>query len=110
MKETIHITIVPDTRTRPFNFMPSFYLVLEIAILFTIAAMALSPRDAIHADDLERYEEFMNKVSDSQFLDMYMGGAAVKIEIYEYPSNDHVQYAHFKASPKADQYFQQEKE
>ncbi|QPC76096.1 hypothetical protein HYE68_006848 [Fusarium pseudograminearum] len=72
--------------------------------------MALSPQDAIHADDLERYQEFMNTVSDSQFLDMYMESADVKIDIYEYPSNDHVQSAYFKPSPKADQYFQQEKE
>ncbi|KAH6952860.1 hypothetical protein DER45DRAFT_574478 [Fusarium avenaceum] len=72
--------------------------------------MALSPQDAIHVDDLERYEEFMNAVSGSQFLDMYMENAAVKIDIYEYPSNNHVQSAHFKPSSKANQYFQQEKE
>jgi hypothetical protein len=90
--------------------MSAFPLILKVAILYVIGAMALSPRDAIHVDDLERYEEFMNAVSGSQFLDMYMENAAVKIDIYEYPSNDRVQSAHFKPSSKADQYFQQEKE
>ncbi|CEI60310.1 hypothetical protein FVEN_g6471 [Fusarium venenatum] len=90
--------------------MSPFYLVLKITILCAIGAMALSAQDAIHADDLERYEEFMNTVSSSQFLGMYMESAAVKIDIYEYPSNERVQSAHFKPSPKADRYFQQEKE
>ncbi|SPJ71926.1 uncharacterized protein FTOL_01654 [Fusarium torulosum] len=90
--------------------MSPFSLILKVAILCAIGVMALSPQDAIHVDDLERYEEFMNAVSGSQFLDMYMENAAVKIDIYEYPSNDRVQSAHFKPSSKADQYFQQEKE
>lgn len=89
--------------------MSPFSFILKLAILYAIGAMALSPQDAIHVDDLERYEEFMNAVSGSQFLDMYMETAAVKIDIYEYPSNDHVQSAHFKPSSKANQYFQQEK-
>jgi hypothetical protein len=90
--------------------MSPFSLILKVAILCAIGAMALSPRDAIHVDDLERYEEFMDSVSGSQFLDMYMENAAVKIDIYEYPSNDRVQSVHFKPSSKADQYFHQEKE
>jgi hypothetical protein len=90
--------------------MSPFFLILKLATLYVIGAMTLPPEDAIHVDDLERYEEFMNAVSGSQFLDMYMENATVKIDIYEYPSNDHVQSAHFKPSSKADQYLQQEKE
>lgn len=90
--------------------MSPFSLILQLALLYAIRAMALSPQDAIHVDDLKRYEEFMNAVSGSQFLDMYMKNAAVKIDIYEYPSNNHVQSVHFKPSSKANQYFQQEKE
>ncbi|CAF3478601.1 unnamed protein product [Fusarium graminearum] len=107
---TIDSSSIHNTKVRPFNLMSPFYFILKIAILYAIGVMALSPQDAIHADDLERYQEFMNTVSDSQFLDMYMESADVKIDIYEYPSNDLVQSAYFKPSPKADQYFQQEKE
>ncbi|KAM0344732.1 hypothetical protein ACHAPU_007104 [Fusarium lateritium] len=71
--------------------------------------MALSPRDAIAVNDIERYDSFMAEVADSQFLDMYLENAAVKIDVYEYPSNTLVQSAQFEASPKANSYFDQQK-
>ncbi|KAJ3458853.1 hypothetical protein MRS44_012962 [Fusarium solani] len=72
--------------------------------------MALSPRDAIHADDLEHYDEFMGGLSHTQFLDMYLENHQVKIDVYEHPSNHLTRSVHFKPSPNADKYFHQEKE
>ncbi|KAF5660145.1 hypothetical protein FHETE_9118 [Fusarium heterosporum] len=71
--------------------------------------MSLSPRDTIAVNDIERYNNFMAEVADSQFLDMYLENAAVKIDVYEYPSNTLVQSVQFEASPKANSYFDQQK-
>ncbi|KAM0244081.1 hypothetical protein ACHAP5_006562, partial [Fusarium lateritium] len=70
--------------------------------------MALSPRDAIHTDDIERYDEFMNELSESHFLDMYLENRAVKIDVYAHPSNNHVNTVEFKPSANANQFFEQE--
>ncbi|KAM0261580.1 hypothetical protein ACHAPA_009750 [Fusarium lateritium] len=70
--------------------------------------MALSPRDAIHTDDIERYDEFMNGLSESHFLDMHLENLAVKIDVYAHPSNDHVNTVEFKPSANANQFFEQE--
>lgn len=90
--------------------MSPFSIFFKIAILFAVGIMALSPRDAIHADDLEHYNEFMGSLSDSQFLDMYLENHQVKIDVYEHPSNHLTRSVHFKPSPNADKYFRQEKE
>ncbi|KAF4993245.1 hypothetical protein FGRMN_6609 [Fusarium graminum] len=71
--------------------------------------MSLSPRDAIAVNDIERYNNFMAEVADSQFLDMYLENGAVKIDVYDYPSNTLVQSVQFEASPKANSYFDQQK-
>ncbi|KAK2684300.1 hypothetical protein QWA68_016846 [Fusarium oxysporum] len=80
---------------------------LQIAF-FALSIMALSPRDAIHADDIERYDEFMNGLSESQFLDMHLENQVVKIDVYTHPSNDHVNTTEFKPSANANRYFEQE--
>lgn len=89
--------------------MSYFSLILQLAIFSIIVAMALSPRGAITVTDIERYNNFMAVLAGSQFLDMYLDNAAVKIDVYEYPSNTLVRSAQFEPSPKANSYFHQQK-
>ncbi|PNY27283.1 Uncharacterized protein TCAP_02792 [Tolypocladium capitatum] len=70
--------------------------------------MALSPRDAIHTDDLDRYDTFMSTVRDSQFLDMHMHNGTVKIDVYEHPSNALASSDTFTPSAGAASFFEQE--
>ncbi|KND88306.1 hypothetical protein TOPH_07058 [Tolypocladium ophioglossoides CBS 100239] len=70
--------------------------------------MALSPRDAIHMDDLDRYDTFMAKLTDTQFLDMHPRNGAVQINVYEYPSNDLAHSETFTPSASSTKYFEQE--
>ncbi|RTE68019.1 hypothetical protein BHE90_017604 [Fusarium euwallaceae] len=88
----------------PFSFILSF-------AIFTIGAMALLvARDAIHIDDLERYDEFMKTISGNGILNLYPENQVIKLDIHEHPSNEIVRSADFKPSPQADAYFKQEDE
>ncbi|KAF7719776.1 Uncharacterized protein PECH_006877 [Penicillium ucsense] len=71
---------------------------------------ALSPRTAIHEDDLDRYDAFLSNLHDSHFLDMYLENGQVKIDVYAHPSNELTLSEHFTPSDVAHQYFAQETE
>jgi hypothetical protein len=70
--------------------------------------MSLSPRDVIHTNDLARYDAFMVELADTQFLDMYLEDNIIKIDVYEYLSNDLAHSASFIPSVSATQNFEQE--
>ncbi|ENH70131.1 hypothetical protein RAB80_015030 [Fusarium oxysporum f. sp. vasinfectum] len=91
--------------------MPPFALIFKFAIFFICRAMAfLSPRDAIHIDDLERYDAFMKTMAGTQYLHLYPGNQVIKLDVYEYPSDELVKSGEFKRSAKADAYWEQEDE
>ncbi|UPK91621.1 hypothetical protein LCI18_002556 [Fusarium solani-melongenae] len=70
----------------------------------------LTARDAVHVDDLERYDEFMKTITGNEILNFYPENQVIKLDIHEYPSNEIIRSGEFKPSPKADTYFKQEDE
>ncbi|PNP78943.1 hypothetical protein FNYG_07808 [Fusarium nygamai] len=87
------------------------YSIIVTIAIFSLAAMALPPaRDAIHADDLERYDEVMKTLAGNQILDFYLENQVVKLNIHEYPTEQIVKSAVFKPSRNADAYFKQKDE
>ncbi|KAJ5166662.1 uncharacterized protein N7482_005443 [Penicillium canariense] len=83
------------------------YTLFLVTFLATFI-MALSPRDAIHLDELDRYDTFLSSLTDSQFLDMYLEDNQVKIDVYHHPSNEIARSESFTPSSSATQYFAQE--
>lgn len=102
--------------------------IINIAV-FSIGTMALLvARDAIHVDDLDRYDEVMKTVADNHILNFYPENQVIKLDIHEHPSeqviwrhmsvkftanqclNKIVRSEEFKPSPDADAYFKQEEE
>ncbi|KAF4342734.1 hypothetical protein FBEOM_3318 [Fusarium beomiforme] len=75
-----------------------------------MAAIALVPREAIHVDDLERYDEFMKTIAGNEFLNFYPHEQVIKLDIHLYPSNKIVRSGEFKPGPDADAYFQEDAE
>ncbi|KAL7923814.1 hypothetical protein ACQKWADRAFT_287933 [Trichoderma austrokoningii] len=71
--------------------------------------MALSPRDAIHINDIDRYDAFLKDLTDNQFLDMYLNNGMVTIDVYQHPSNNLTRTEIFAPSSNAQPYFDQEK-
>ncbi|KAF5554185.1 hypothetical protein FNAPI_6520 [Fusarium napiforme] len=69
--------------------------------------MALSKRDAIHVDDLERYDEFLKTVTGRQYLHFYKENSLIKIDVHNYPSDELTHSGEFKPSPNADAFFKQ---
>ncbi|KAF5599905.1 hypothetical protein FPANT_2962 [Fusarium pseudoanthophilum] len=87
------------------------YSIIVTIAIFSLAAMALPPaRDAIHADDLDRYDEVMKTLAGNQILNFYLEDQVVKLDIHEYPAEQIVKSAVFKPSPDADAYFKQKDE
>ncbi|KAF5684768.1 hypothetical protein FDENT_6571 [Fusarium denticulatum] len=87
-----------------------YSIIVNIAI-FSLAKMALLvPRDAIHADDLERYDEVMKTLAGNQILNFYPENQVIKLDIHEYPTEQIVKSEVFKPSRDADAYFKQEAE
>ncbi|EWG55163.1 hypothetical protein FVEG_17465 [Fusarium verticillioides 7600] len=87
------------------------YSIIVTLTIFSLAAMALlTARDAIHADDLERYDEVMKTVAGNQILNFYLKNQVVKLDIHEYPTEQIVESEVFKPSLDADAYFKQEAE
>lgn len=70
----------------------------------------LTARDAIHADDLERYDEVMKTIAGNQILNFYPENPVIKLDIHEYPTEQIVRSEAFKPSRDADAYFKQEEE
>ncbi|KAF4953777.1 hypothetical protein FGADI_5770 [Fusarium gaditjirri] len=91
--------------------MSPFSNIFKFAVLFTFRAMAfLSPRDAVHVEDQERYDAFMKTMAGNQYLHFYPENQAIKLDVYEYPSDKLVKSGEFKPSAKADDYWEQEDE
>ncbi|KAH7169344.1 hypothetical protein DER46DRAFT_658972 [Fusarium sp. MPI-SDFR-AT-0072] len=66
--------------------------------------------DAIHADDLERYDEVMKTIVGNQILNLYPENLVIRLDIHEYPSEQIIRSEVFKPSRDADAYFKQEDE
>ncbi|KAL9567346.1 hypothetical protein ACKAV7_008588 [Fusarium commune] len=66
--------------------------------------------DAIHADDLERYDEVMKTIVGNQILNLYPENLVIRLDIHEYPSEQIMRSEVFKPSRDADAYFKQEDE
>ena len=84
---------------------------LHVLLLICGSAMALKPRDAIHVDDLDRYDLFMKELDSApdHFLDMYMHNRMVKVDVYQHPTNVLARSELFTPSPTAQEFFTQEK-
>jgi hypothetical protein len=81
---------------------------LFIVMSAAACALALSPRTAIHEDELDRYDAFLSNLQDTHFMDMYLENSRVKIDVYEHPSNSLALSEHFTPSDTANHYFEQE--
>lgn len=70
----------------------------------------LSPRDAIHVHDIERYDSFMNEMDSAldSFLRMYMKNSMVAIDVYQNSTNNITRSEQFTPSAVAQEYFDQE--
>ncbi|KAH7150303.1 hypothetical protein B0J13DRAFT_549892 [Dactylonectria estremocensis] len=90
--------------------MSPFMTLFRLDILFVAAPMALSPRDAIHSDDLSRYDAFMADIADTHFLDMYLETNMITINVYEGSTNELARSQLFSPSSNAHRYFDQENE
>lgn len=88
-----------------------FFTLLQALSLLVISAMVLSPRDAIHTNDIDRYDSFIKdlELMDDHFLDMYLNNGTVTVDVYQHPSNDLARTELFAPSSNAQQYFDQEK-
>lgn len=76
--------------------------IINIAV-FSIGAMALLvARDAIHVDDLDRYDEVMKTVADNHILNFYPENQVVRLDIHEHPS-EQVIWRHYVCQITANQ-------
>lgn len=80
-------------------------LIASVVFLATFV-MALSPRSAIHANDLERYDAFMADVQSSQYLHMFPENGQVRVDVYEDPSDVLAASGLFGSSEHAEEYFE----
>lgn len=81
---------------------------LAMASLCLVSATNLKGRDAIHADELERYDAYMNTVQDRHAIDMYMADSnLIKVDFYDGRTDVFEESASFKASDVAPTYFAQ---
>ncbi|KAF5977570.1 hypothetical protein FBULB1_6502 [Fusarium bulbicola] len=87
-----------------------YSVVVNIAILPFAAMALLTARDAIHAHNLERYDEVMKTIAGNQILNFYPEDLVIKLDIHEYPTEQIVRSEVFKPSRDADAYFKQEAE
>ncbi|KAF5976492.1 hypothetical protein FCOIX_7068 [Fusarium coicis] len=86
-------------------------IIITIAILSLVATALIPARDAIHADDLERYDEVMKTLAGNQILNFYLEDQVVKLDIHQYPTEEKiVKSAVFKPSRDANTYFKQKDE
>ncbi|KAG7412751.1 hypothetical protein Forpe1208_v008446 [Fusarium oxysporum f. sp. rapae] len=67
-------------------------------------------RDAIHADEIERYDEVMKTIVGNQILNLYPENLVIRLDIHEYRSEQIIRSEVFKPSRDADAYFKQEDE
>lgn len=72
--------------------------------------MMLSPRDAIHVDDRDRYDSFMKELESAMdsFLSMYMDRSMIIIDVLQNPTNAITRSEQFTPSVVAQEYFDQE--
>jgi hypothetical protein len=87
------------------------FVFLHLLVLIASSAMALSPRDAIHLDDIDRYDSFMKELDSAtdHFLDMYMKNSMITVDVLHYPTNVIARSEQFTPSSVAQEYFDQEK-
>lgn len=71
--------------------------------------LPLKPRDTINSSDLDRYDSFMFRLGDTQFVDMFPENGLIRVNVYEYPSNEIASSGSFAASEVAPRYFEQMK-
>lgn len=83
-------------------------LMMAVSLCFA-AALSLKDRDAIHDDDILRYDEYMATVQDNHAIDMYMDDEEhiIKVDIYDGATDTFEKSASFKPSAQAPTYFEQ---
>lgn len=86
-------------------------IIFQLLVLITSSAMALSPRDAIHGNDIDRYDSFMAQLESAldHFLDMHMENSIIIIDVIQHPTNVTTRSEKFTPSAVAQGYFDQEK-
>lgn len=87
------------------------FFIFQLLVLIASSAMALSPRDAIHVDDIDRYDSFIKQLDSAldHFLDMYMENSMITIDVIQHPTNVTTRSERFTPSAVAQEYLDQEK-
>ncbi len=87
------------------------FFIFQLLVLIASSAMALSPRDAIHVDDIDRYDSFIKQLDSAldHFLDMYMENSMITIDVIQHPTNVTTRSEKFTPSAVAQEYLDQEK-
>ncbi|KAI3582932.1 hypothetical protein IWW34DRAFT_784139 [Fusarium oxysporum f. sp. albedinis] len=78
------------------SHMPLYSIIVNVAILSYAPMALLVARDAIHANDLKRYDEVMKATVGNQILDFCPKNLVIRLDIHEYPSE---QARHLSARP-----------
>ncbi|KAH7007713.1 hypothetical protein EDB80DRAFT_719004 [Ilyonectria destructans] len=88
---------------------PLLTLLTMAASLCFVEGLNLNDRDAIHEDDLTRYDAYMGTVQGEHAIDMYMDddNSVIKVDLYDGATNTFEQTASFKPSAQATAYFAQ---
>ncbi|KAF7554104.1 hypothetical protein G7Z17_g3191 [Cylindrodendrum hubeiense] len=88
--------------------LPLTLLTMTASLCF-VAALDLKDRDAIHGDDLTRYDAHMNTVQGRHVIDMYMedDNNIIKVDLYDGTTDTFEETASFKPSTQAPAYFAQ---
>ncbi|EGX89664.1 hypothetical protein CCM_07916 [Cordyceps militaris CM01] len=84
------------------------FIFFHFLVLLATGAMALSPRDAIHIDDIDRYDSFLEQLDLDVFLDMHMEKSMINIDVFRHPTNIRIRSEQFAPSAMAHEYFDQE--
>lgn len=86
------------------------FIIFQLLVLIASSAMVLSPRDAIHADDMDRYDLFMKQLASAldHFLSMHMEDSMITIDVLYHPTNVIARSEKFTPSAVAQEYFDQE--
>lgn len=73
--------------------------------------MALTPRDAIHKEDLVKYDVFIKDLPRDTFPSMFLDSHnTIQVDVHrDKKSQDIIITEHFKPSEKAVDYFEQER-
>ena len=92
--------------------MPAIQLLalLLMASNCLLAAATYKDHDAIHPDDLLRYNAYMDMVQGRHAINIYLEGQVIKVNLYEGDTDTFEKSASFRASGLAPTYFAEREE